>query len=540
MLYYGGVKFQGVNQIFTVKISCNVTGNIFIAAKFHLFGVLRLLLRVLEGGTMLPENIETALTYDDLLLVPSASEVLPSEVSLSTRLTDTISVNTPLISSAMDTVTEHRTAIAMAREGGMGIIHKNMSIAQQVLEVERVKKSESGMIIDPITVTQNQTVAEVQEIMSAYKISGLPVLHEGKLAGIVTNRDLRFVSDDGLRVSDVMTSKNLVTAHVGIDLEHSKALLHEHRIEKLLVVDEEGGLKGLITIKDLEKIKKYPLAAKDQYGRLLVGAAMGIGPEIEAKAEKLCDAGVDVVVIDSAHGHSKGVLDAIGRVKSCFPDLSVIAGNVATGEGTTDLIKAGANGVKVGIGPGSICTTRIVAGVGVPQMTALQKCVKVANRHNIPIIADGGIKHSGDLAKAIGAGASTVMLGSLFAGTDETPGDTFLYQGRTYKGYRGMGSLGAMGQSQGSADRYFQSEVDVTSKLVPEGIEGKVPYRGPIANVIYQMLGGLRSGMGYVGAATIEDLQKKAKFVRISAAGLRESHVHDVIITKEAPNYRTA
>jgi len=489
---------------------------------------------------MLPESIETALTYDDLLLIPSASEVLPGGVNLSTRLTDTISINTPLISSAMDTVTEHRTAIAMAREGGMGIIHKNMSVAQQVLEVERVKKSESGMIIDPVTVTQSQSVAEVQEIMSTYKISGLPVLHEGKLAGIVTNRDLRFVSDDGLRVADVMTSKNLVTAHVGIDLEHSKALLHEHRIEKLLVVDEEGALKGLITIKDLEKIKKYPLAAKDQFGRLLVGAAVGVGPDIEANAEKLRDVGVDVVVIDSAHGHSKGVLDAICRVKSCFPDLSVIAGNVATGKGTMDLIEAGANGVKVGIGPGSICTTRIVAGVGVPQMTALQRCVKVANQYNIPVIADGGIKHSGDLAKAIGAGASTVMLGSLFAGTDETPGDTFLYQGRTYKGYRGMGSLGAMSQSEGSADRYFQSEVETTSKLVPEGIEGKVPYRGPIATVIYQMLGGLRSGMGYVGAATIEELQQKAKFVRISAAGLRESHVHDVIITKEAPNYRTA
>ena len=489
---------------------------------------------------MLPENIETALTFDDLLLVPSASEVLPDEVSLRTRLTDSIFINTPLVSSAMDTVTEHRTAIAMAREGGMGIIHKNMTVDQQVLEVERVKKSESGMIIDPITVTQNQSVADVQEIMSTYKISGLPVINEGKLAGIVTNRDLRFVSDDGLRVADVMTSKNLVTAKVGIDLEHSKALLHEHRIEKLLVVDDEGTLKGLITIKDLEKIKKYPFAAKDQFGRLLVGAAMGVGPGIEANAAKLLYAGVDVVVIDSAHGHSKGVLEAVATVKNSFPDLSVIAGNVATGEGTMDLIRAGANAVKVGIGPGSICTTRIVAGVGVPQMSALKNCVSVANKHDIPIIADGGIKHSGDLAKAIGAGASTVMLGSLFAGTDETPGDTFLYQGRTYKGYRGMGSLAAMGQSQGSADRYFQSGMDSTAKLVPEGIEGKVPYRGPLSTVIYQMLGGLRSGMGYVGAATIEELQQKAKFVRISAAGLRESHVHDVIITKEAPNYRTA
>lgn len=489
---------------------------------------------------MLPDHVETALTFDDLLLVPCASEVLPNEVNLETRLTDTINLKTPLISSAMDTVTEHRAAIAMAREGGIGIIHKNMTIDQQVTEVERVKKSESGMIIDPITVTQNQSVAEVQEIMSTYKISGLPVLNDGKLVGIVTNRDLRFVSDDGLRVADVMTSKNLVTAKVGINLEHSKALLHEHRIEKLLVVDDNGSLKGLITIKDLEKIKKYPLAAKDKFGRLLVGAALGVGPNIVSQAERLIRAGVDVVVIDSAHGHSKGVMDAVATVKAAFPDLSIIAGNVATGEGTEDLIKAGANCVKVGIGPGSICTTRVVAGVGVPQMTALQRCVQVANKYNIPIIADGGIKHSGDLAKAIGAGASTIMLGSLFAGTDETPGETFLYQGRTYKGYRGMGSIGAMGQAEGSSDRYFQSEISSSSKLVPEGIEGKVPYRGPLSTVIYQLLGGLRSGMGYVGAATILELQQKATFVRISAAGLKESHVHDVIITKEAPNYRTA
>ncbi len=489
---------------------------------------------------MLPDHIETALTFDDLLLVPAASEVLPNEVNLETQLTDTILLKAPLVSSAMDTVTEHRTAIAMAREGGIGIIHKNMSIEQQAIEVERVKKSESGMIIDPITVTQDQSVAEVQEIMSTYKISGLPVLHHGKLVGIVTNRDLRFVSDDGLRVSDVMTSKNLVTAKVGISMEHSKALLHEHRIEKLLVVDDNGALKGLITIKDLEKIRKYPFSAKDKYGRLLVGAALGVGANIEAQAERLIKAGVDVVVVDSAHGHSKGVMTAVARLKAAFPQLSIIAGNVATGEATADLIRAGANGIKVGIGPGSICTTRIVAGVGVPQMSALKNCVAVAIKHGIPIIADGGIKHSGDLTKAIGAGASTVMLGSLFAGTDETPGDTFLYQGRTYKGYRGMGSLGAMSQNHGSSDRYFQSEVSATSKLVPEGIEGKVPYRGAIVNVLYQLLGGLRSGMGYVGAATIRDLQEKATFVRISAAGLRESHVHDVIITKEAPNYRTA
>ncbi|MFV0438072.1 MAG: IMP dehydrogenase [Desulfopila sp.] len=487
---------------------------------------------------MLPDDIETALTFDDLLLLPAASTVLPNEVSLATRLTQTIQLNTPLVSSAMDTVTEHRTAIAMAREGGIGIIHKNMTVEQQALEVERVKKSESGMIIDPITVNKDQSVKEVHEIMAIYKISGLPVLHEGKLVGIVTNRDLRFVSDTDLRVADVMTGKNLVTAKVGITLEHSKALLHEHRIEKLLVVDDNGSLKGLITIKDLEKIRQFPQAAKDQYGRLLVGAAIGVGASIEADAERLLKAGVDVVVIDSAHGHSRGVVRAVEQVRSAFPQLQIIAGNVATEEATADLIKAGVNAVKVGVGPGSICTTRIVAGIGVPQMTAIKNCVKAGMRHDVPIIADGGIKHSGDLTKAIGGGASTVMIGSLFAGTDETPGETFLYQGRTYKGYRGMGSLGAM--SQGSSDRYFQENVTATSKLVPEGIEGKVPYRGPINSVIYQLLGGLRSGMGYVGAGTIDQLQKKAEFVRISPAGLRESHVHDVIITKEAPNYRTA
>jgi len=487
---------------------------------------------------MLPDTIEMALTFDDLLLKPSASKVLPNEVSLKTRLTSAIDLNTPLLSAAMDTVTESAAAITMAREGGIGIVHKNMGIDEQVLEVERVKKSESGMIIDPIVVRQDQSVAEVQEIMAHYKISGLPVLDIDKLVGIVTNRDLRFVSDNDLRVSDVMTSKNLVTAKVGIDLEHSKALLHEHRIEKLLVVDDDGKLKGLITIKDLEKIKKYPLSAKDEFGRLLVGAALGVSEQVEEHAERLIRAGVDVVVLDSAHGHSVGVIRSIEAVRAAFPDLQIIAGNIATAEAAEDLIKAGVNGIKVGVGPGSICTTRIVAGVGVPQVTALRDCVRVASRHDIPVIADGGIKHSGDIAKAIGSGASSVMIGSLFAGTDETPGETFLYQGRTYKGYRGMGSLGAM--SQGSSDRYFQSETSTASKLVPEGIEGKVPYRGPLANVLYQLLGGLRSGMGYVGAGSIEELQQKAQFVRISAAGLRESHVHDVIITKEAPNYRMA
>lgn len=485
---------------------------------------------------MLQQDIQPAYTFDDVLLIPCASEVLPSEVSLVTRLTDTVRLNSPLASAAMDSVTEHQTAIAMAREGGIGIIHKNMSSNRQAIEVERVKKSESGMIIDPVTVTENQSVAEVQSIMRNYKISGLPVLRDEKLVGIVTNRDLRFVSDDDLRVKDVMTSKNLVTAPVGIDLEHSKALLHEHRIEKLLVVNEQGILKGLITIKDIEKIKKYPHATKDTMGRLLAGAAIGVSSDLMERTEALVKAQVDVVVLDSAHGHSAGILKALREVKNAWPDLSVIAGNVATAEGTKDLIEAGANGVKVGVGPGSICTTRIVAGVGVPQLTALKNCVEAASKKNIPIIADGGIKFSGDICKAIGIGAHAVMVGSLFAGTDETPGETFLFQGRKYKGYRGMGSLGAM--NQGSKDRYFQ-EGSGSSKLVPEGIEGKVPYRGPLSEMIYQLLGGLRSGMGYIGASSIEDLHKKARFVRISPAGLRESHVHDVIITREAPNYRT-
>ncbi|MHB8789851.1 MAG: IMP dehydrogenase [Desulfobulbaceae bacterium] len=485
---------------------------------------------------MFDTDIPPAYTFDDVLMLPCASEVLPSEVSLATRLTDAISLKAPLVSAAMDSVTEHQTAIAMAREGGIGIIHKNMSMSNQATEVERVKKSEYGMIIDPVTVTEEQSVAEVQAVMRNYKISGLPVLRGNKLVGIVTNRDLRFVSDDNLRVKDVMTSKNLVTAPMGISLEHSKALLHEHRIEKLLVVDDQGSLKGLITIKDIEKIKKYPDAAKDSIGRLLAGAALGVSADMLARAEALVRAKVDVVVLDSAHGHSAGIIRALKEIKSAWPDLPVIAGNVATAEGTRDLIKAGANGVKVGVGPGSICTTRIVAGVGVPQLSALKNCVEEARKHNIPIIADGGIKYSGDICKAIGIGAHTVMIGSLFAGTDETPGETFLFQGRKYKGYRGMGSLGAM--NQGSKDRYFQEGAG-SSKLVPEGIEGKVPYRGPISEMVYQLLGGLRSGMGYIGAASIDELHKRARFVRISAAGLRESHVHDVIITREAPNYRT-
>ncbi len=486
---------------------------------------------------MFDQDILPAYTFDDVLLVPSASEILPSEVSLITRLTDTITLNIPMVSAAMDSVTEHQTAIAMAREGGIGIIHKNMSIEDQAREVRRVKKSESGMIVDPVTVTEEQTVAEAQALMGTYGISGLPVLRKGRLVGIVTNRDLRFVSDDSLLVKDVMTSEHLVTVHEGISLEHCKALLHEHRIEKLLVVDEEKNLKGLITIKDIEKIKKYPLSAKDSTGRLLVGAAIGVGADMPDRTEALVQAGVDVIVLDSAHGHSAGVLQAVREVRAAWPDLPVIAGNVATAEGTAALIEAGANAVKVGVGPGSICTTRIVAGVGVPQLTALKNAVKAANERHVPIIADGGIKYSGDICKALGIGASCVMIGSLFAGTDETPGEVFLYQGRKYKGYRGMGSLGAM--QQGSTDRYFQKKNCEVSKLVPEGIEGRVPYRGPISEMIYQLLGGLRSGMGYCGASTIPDLHSRAKFVRISPAGLRESHVHDVIITREAPNYRT-
>lgn len=486
---------------------------------------------------MNPDKIRPAYTFDDLLLIPAKSEVLPSSVDLATMLTREISLNIPLVSAAMDTVTEHRTAITMAREGGIGIIHKNMTFEEQAIEVEKVKKSESGMIVDPITVRTGQTVGEVKEIMNNYRISGVPVLNRNKkLMGIVTNRDLRFVSDLGLKVDEVMTSKNLVTAKPGITMEQSKALLHQHRIEKLLVIEEDGSLRGLITIKDLEKIRKYPQAAKDSFGRLRVGAAIGIGGNYLEQVDRLLKAGVDIVGLDSAHGHSQNVLNTLREIKAAFPNLPVIAGNIATAKGAEDLIQAGADCIKVGVGPGSICTTRIVAGVGVPQMTAINDCAEVAVKHGIPLIADGGIKFSGDITKAIGIGANLIMIGSLFAGTDESPGDTFLYQGRTYKGYRGMGSLGAM--KQGSSDRYFQNEVESSAKYVPEGIEGKVPYRGPLSAMIYQLMGGLRSGMGYVGAKNIAELHKKARFVQITAAGLKESHVHDVIITKEAPNYR--
>ncbi|SMP19915.1 inosine-5'-monophosphate dehydrogenase [Desulfurobacterium pacificum] len=480
-------------------------------------------------------EIKEALTFDDVLLVPNYSEVLPTQVDVRTKLTKKITLNIPIMSAAMDTVTESELAIAIAREGGIGIIHKNMSIEEQAEEVDRVKRSESGMIVKPVTVKPEQTIAEAESLMKKYKISGLPVVNdEGKLVGIITNRDIRFVKDFSKKIADVMTKENLKTVPVGTTLEEAKEILHRYKIEKLPVVDENGYLKGLITIKDIEKKEKYPNACKDELGRLMVGAAIGVGEEAVRRAEALIEAGADVIVIDTAHGHSKGVISMVEKIKSLFPDVDVIAGNVATAEATEALIKAGADAVKVGIGPGSICTTRIVAGVGVPQLSAVMNCAEVADKYDVSIIADGGIKFSGDIAKAIGAGARVVMIGSLFAGTKESPGELILYQGRSYKVYRGMGSLGAM--KKGSKDRYFQSEVE-EKKLVPEGIEGMVPYRGPLADTIHQLVGGLRAGMGYCGAANIEEMRKKARFVRITSAGLKESHVHDVIITKEAPNY---
>jgi len=481
------------------------------------------------------DEMRIGLTFDDLLLMPRHSSVLPAQVDVKTRLSRKIALNIPIVSAAMDTVTESETAITMARQGGIGFIHKNMSIARQALEVEKVKKSESGMIVDPITVEPEQKLHEVLEIMRRYRISGVPVVKGGNLVGIITNRDLRFETDLDQKVEAVMTKDNLATAKVGITLEESKAILHARRIEKLLVVDDDGKLKGLITIKDIEKIKKYPNSCKDELGRLRVGAAVGIGPDLEERIAALYEADVDVVVVDTAHGHSHGVIKAVEKIKGNYPDLECVAGNVATAEGTRALIKAGADAVKVGVGPGSICTTRVVAGVGVPQMTAIMDCAEEAQKWDVPIIADGGIKYSGDITKAIAGGASTVMIGSLFAGTEESPGETVLFQGRTYKVYRGMGSLEAM--KEGSRDRYFQVEANTEEKLVPEGIVGRVPYRGPLADTLYQLIGGLRAGMGYLGCANIQELQTKPQFMRISSAGLRESHVHDVIITKEAPNY---
>jgi len=483
------------------------------------------------------DKLQEGLTFDDVLLVPAHSTILPRDVNLTTKLTRNIQLNIPLLSAAMDTVTEARAAICMAREGGIGIIHKNMSIDEQAYEVDKVKKSESGMIVDPITMRPNQKIREALDIMSRYRISGVPITKaNGKLVGILTNRDLRFETDYDLPISARMTKRNLVTVAVGTTLEQAKEHLKHTRVEKLLVVDDDRNLKGLITIKDIEKVKKYPNACKDSLGRLRVGAAVGPTADMDARMEALLKVGVDVIVIDTAHGHSQGVIDAVKHAKTVFPNCEIIAGNIATAEATEALIKAGADGIKVGIGPGSICTTRIVAGVGVPQITAVMECSRVARKYGVPVIADGGIKYSGELPKAITAGADSIMIGSLFAGTEESPGDTVLYQGRTYKSYRGMGSLGAM--KEGSKDRYFQSDVSEDVKLVPEGIEGMVPLRGPLSANIHQLLGGLRSGMGYTGCASIKELQEKGRFIRITGAGLRESHVHDVTITKEAPNYR--
>jgi IMP dehydrogenase len=484
---------------------------------------------------MVQDAIPYAYTFDDLLLLPSASEVLPSEVDLSTRLTRRIILNIPILSSAMDTVTEADTAISLARQGGIGILHRNMTIDAQALEAEKVKKSESGMIIDPVTIGPEARIADVLALMERYRISGIPVVEGQRLVGIVTNRDLRFETNLHQKVSEIMTKERLVTAPVGITLEDSKALLHKYRIEKLLVVDDYYNLKGLITIKDIEKIRKYPLSCKDAFGRLRVGGAVGVGPDREERVDALLRAGVDVVVIDTAHGHSSRVLDAVADTKRNFPEIELIAGNVATAAGAQALIKAGVDAVKIGVGPGSICTTRVIAGVGVPQVTAIMECSKVTKEADIPLVADGGIKYSGDVTKALAAGADVVMIGSLFAGTEESPGDTVIFQGRSYKIYRGMGSIEAM--KAGSRDRYCQEDVDLECKLVPEGIVGRVPSRGRLADVVYQLMGGLRSGMGYVGASNIPELKEKAQFVRISPAGLKESHVHDVIIMNEAPNY---
>ena len=478
------------------------------------------------------------LTYDDVLLVPRRSEIMPRQVSTATLLTKNIRLNIPLISAAMDTVTEARLAIAMAREGGVGVLHKNMPIEMQAEQVRRVKRSESGMILDPITLTIEAQVADARRLMARYSIGGIPIVNdENKLIGIVTNRDLRFVHDSHTSVARVMTSEGLITAPVGTTLEKAEALLQKHKIEKLPVVDESGYLRGLITFKDIQKKRQFPNACKDEHGRLRVGAAVGVSAQIVEHVQHLKDAQVDFVVVDTAHGHSQGVLNTVERVKGHFPDLDVIAGNVATSEATVDLIKAGADGIKVGIGPGSICTTRVVAGVGVPQLFAVLDCATAARKYGVPIIADGGIKQTGDIPKAIAAGAHSVMLGSMFARVEESPGETVLLEGRKYKTYRGMGSLGAM--QAGSKDRYFQDAEDDIKKLVPEGIEGRVPYSGTLHEVAYQMVGGLRAAMGYCGTATIGELIEHGQFVRITAAGVRESHPHDVHITKEAPNYST-
>lgn len=478
------------------------------------------------------KNLSIGLTFDDVLLVPSRSDIMPRDADLSTNLTRRIKINIPLVSAAMDTVTEAALAISLAREGGIGIVHRAMPPHLQAKEVEKVKKSESGMIIDPVTISPDSPISEALELMKIYKISGVPVTVEGKLTGILTNRDLKFETDFNRRVSEVMTRENLITAPVGTDLDKAKDILHRYKIEKLPIVDRRNNLKGLITIKDIEKRRKYPNACKDEKGRLRVGAAVGVGAEALERAELLIAAGVDVLAIDTAHGHTKPVIETLRQLKKNFK-VEVIAGNVATGEAVMDLVEAGAAAIKVGIGPGSICTTRVVAGAGVPQITAIMECYAVARKLRVPLIADGGIKYSGDIVKALAAGAHSVMIGGLFAGTEESPGETILFQGRSYKVYRGMGSLGAM---QFARDRYMQGNVEA-SKLVPEGVEGRVPHKGHLAQSVHQLIGGLRSGMGYCGAKDLRTLRSKARFIRITNAGLRESHVHDVTITKEAPNY---
>ncbi len=486
---------------------------------------------------MLDGPIPEGLTFDDVILLPAKSSVLPTQVDTRTYLTRNIRLNIPIVSAAMDTVTESRLAIALAQQGGIGIMHRTMSIERQAMEIDKVKRSESGMIVDPVTVRPKSRISEALDIMKKYKISGVPVTTNGKLVGILTNRDLRFESRLDIPVESAMTKENLITVPVGTTLDDAEAILHRHRVEKLLVVDDDFNLKGLITVKDIQKRIKYPNAAKDEKGRLRVGAAVGATGDFLERADDLVKAKVDVIVVDTAHGHSSRVMEAVRVLKDKYPEVDLVAGNVATFEGACDLIQLGVDGVKVGMGPGSICTTRVVTGAGVPQLTAIGECARAARQASVPIIADGGVKFSGDISKAIAAGASTVMIGSLFAGTEESPGETILFQGRTFKSYRGMGSIGAM--EAGSGDRYAQeAEAGQSDKLVPEGIEGRVPYKGMLAEMVTQMVGGLRSGMGYAGCETIEELQQNARFIRITAAGLRESHVHDVIITKEAPNYR--
>ena len=500
------------------------------------------------GAATSSEHMQTALTFDDILLIPQHSNILPYQVDVSTRLTRRIRLNVPLISAAMDTVTESRLAIAMAQHGGLGVIHKNLSIDEQASEVDRVKRSESGMIVDPITLSPTNRIYEALELMKKFSISGVPITEdgskEGRLVGILTNRDLRFETNISRAIADVMTRENLITVPVGTTLDAAREILHKHKVEKLLVVDHGYRLKGLITVKDIQKAVKYPNASKDPLGRLRCGAALGVAKDTMERADALVAANVDVIVIDTAHGHSQGVLDMVRRVRERFPDVDLVAGNVATADGTEALIAQGVDAVKVGIGAGSICTTRVVAGIGVPMITAIMDCARAADAHDIPVIADGGIRFSGDITKAIAVGASTTMIGNLFAGTDESPGELILYQGRSFKDYRGMGSIGAM--RRGSRDRYFQDEFDLDSgptgsaeKLVPEGIEGRVAHKGSVAAMIHQLVGGLRAGMGYCGCAHIPELQREAKLIRITPAGFRESHVHDVAITKEAPNYRS-